>query len=194
MLIMLTIASIPTVVLNAPVGLAAMLWARWRQRAALKHSDVKLRAADVLLSEKMRFAVVAVPLLWIGYAAALLLATPLELQDVLTLLMAAPLASYVGVVSVERGMIAMHDLRPMMARLMYDADRVAALKREQGELRDKVHNELQRLVKTDQVVAELYQMPGTLSTDDWERVRERRASHDAVEAVDGEVKNVAQGA
>ena len=47
MLVMLTIASVPTVVLNAPAGIAAVVWARWRQRTALAQSDVKLRAHDV---------------------------------------------------------------------------------------------------------------------------------------------------
>lgn len=175
MLTMLTIALLPTVVLNAPVGLTAIVWARWKQRAALRRSEVKLNAFDVLLSEQMRFAVVAVPLLWMAYAVALRMLTPLLAQDVLTLLMAAPLASYVGVVSVESGMIALHDLRPMLARLMYDVKRVEALKAEQGALRDRVHGEIMRLVESDEVVAELYHMHGQLSTTDWERVRKRQS-------------------
>ena len=126
----------------------------------------------MLLSEKMRFAVVAVPLLWFLYALCLYLFTSLQLQDVLTLLMVAPMAAYVGVVSVESGMIALRDLRPMLARLVYDADRVAALKREQLELRNRVHEEIRRLVRSDEVVAELYHMQGELSTTDWERLRE----------------------
>ena len=48
------------------------------------------RLAQVVLSEKMRFAIVAVPLLWQTYAALLLLCTSLGVQDVVTLLMAAP--------------------------------------------------------------------------------------------------------
>jgi len=181
MLTMLVIALLPTVVLNAPVGLAAIAWARWKQRAALRGSQVKLRAHDVLLSEKMRFAVVAVPLLWLFYAMALRLLTPLPSQDVLTLLMAAPLASYVGVVSVESGMIALHDLRPMLARLMDDHQRVEALKEEQSALRDRVHAEIMRMIEEDEVVAELYHMHGQLSTHDWERVRKRRASREAAD-------------
>jgi len=173
MLVMLTIASVPTVVLNAPAGIAAVVWARWRQRTALAQSDVKLRAHDVLLSEKMRFAIVAVPMLWLTYALVLLMATPVQLQDVLTLLMATPLASYVGVISVESGMIALRDLRPMLARLFYHKRQVEALKQEQVELRARVRDEIRRLVQSDDKVAELYHMQGELSTSDWERLRER---------------------
>jgi len=173
MLVMLTIASVPTLVLNAPAGIAAVVWARWRQRTALAHSDVKLRAHDVLLSEKMRFAIVAVPILWLTYALILLMATPVQLQDVLTLLMATPLASYVGVISVESGMIALRDLRPMLARLVYDKRQVEALKQEQVELRARVRDEIRRLVSSDEIVAELYHMQGEISTSDWERLRER---------------------
>ena len=171
MVVMLLVALTPSLVLNAPVGLAAMAWARWRQTAALAKSDVKLRGFDVVLSEKLKFALVAVPLLWLSYAALLSYATPLSRQDVVTLLMFAPIASYIGVVSVESGMIALHDLRPMLARLMFDAKRVEALKREQKELRDCVHAEIRHLVESDETISKMYHTQGTLTTDDWERLR-----------------------
>ena len=118
MLVMLAIASLPSVILNLPVGVLAKVWARWRQRLALARSDVKLKAHDVLLSEKLKFAIVAVPCVWLSYAA-LLLYRGMEARDVLTLLMVAPIASYFGVISVESGMIALRDLRPMLCRLLY---------------------------------------------------------------------------
>ena len=80
--------------LNAPVGLAANAWARMRQKAALARSKVKVRGNDVVLSEKIMFAIFAVPMLWLSYAALLYYLTPLELPDVMTLLMVAPAASY----------------------------------------------------------------------------------------------------
>jgi len=61
---MLMIASVPSIILNAPVGLAALAWSKWRQRVALASSTVKRTGHDVLLSEKLKFAVVAVPLVW----------------------------------------------------------------------------------------------------------------------------------
>jgi len=72
-------------------------------------------ASDVVLSEKIKFALVAVPALWLTYAVIALVATPLHLQDVLTLLMVAPGASYIGVISAESGMIDLRDLYPRRA-------------------------------------------------------------------------------
>jgi hypothetical protein len=171
MLFMLTIALFPSMILNAPVGFAAVAWAKMRQRESLARSDVKLRAYDVVLSEKMKFAVVGVPLLWLLYAGALLTTTSLDVSDVITLVMLAPLASYVGVISVESGMIALRDLRPMLARLTYDKESVEALKAEHFSLRRHVVDEIKRLVESDSVVRELYHMRGELSTSDWERIR-----------------------
>jgi len=171
MLAMGLIATLPTVVLNAPVGLAAKAYANQRQRASLKSSEVKLSAHDVLLSEKMKFAIVGVPLLWLSYAAVLLVATPMRTQDVLTLLMCAPVASYIGVISAESGMLSLRDLRPMLVRLTFSRADVDKLKLEQMALRDIVAKEIREMVKSDEVVRELYHTPGELSSTDWERLR-----------------------
>jgi hypothetical protein len=170
MLFMLILASLPTLVLNAPVGLAAIVYSKGQQRAALARSKVKVRANDVLLSEKMKFAIVAVPLLWIFYAVLLLLYTQFHLQDVLTLLMVAPVTSYIGVISAESGMIALRDLRPMIMRLLYDRESVEALKREQLDLRQRVRDEIKRMLEEDEVLRELYYMRGELGAKDWERL------------------------
>ena len=119
----------------------------------------------------MKFAVVAVPLLWLSYAGLLLSTTTLHLQDVVTLLMVAPAASYIGVISVESGMIALRDLRPMLARLLFDRERVEALKKEHHSLRRHVIAEIKGLVASDAVVRDMYHMRGELSTYDWERLR-----------------------
>lgn len=180
MLVMLLIASLPSVVLNAPVGVAAVIWAKWRQRAAVRSSSVKVTGHDVVLSEKMKFAMVGVPLVWLSYAVLALLCSDFSVHDVMTLLMITPVASYIGVISVESGMIALRDLRPMLARLLYNRKRVEALKREQVSLSRLVRNEIRQLVESDEVVRGLYHMRSgdgstILSTNDWERVRLREA-------------------
>jgi len=162
---------LPTVVLNAPVGLAAKAYAVQRQRASLKSSEVKLSAHDVLLSEQMKCAIVGVPLLWLSYAALLLIATPMATQHVLTLLMCAPVASYIGVLSAESGMLSLRDLRPILMRLTFSRADVDALKREQLALRELVSQEIAALVRRDEVVRKLYYTPGELSSTDWERLR-----------------------
>ena len=172
----LLLASLPSLALNLPVGVAAVAWARWRQQAALRGSKVKLTASDVVLSEKIKFSLVAVPLLWLSYATLLLLATPLSRSDVLTLLMVAPIASFLGVISVESGMIALRDLRPMLARLVYDRRRVNALKAEQRALQRFVRTEMDRLVSSDPEVKELYEMRGEVGAADWERLQRSSGS------------------
>jgi len=172
----LLLASLPSLALNLPVGVAAVAWARWRQQAALRGSKVKLTASDVVLSEKIKFSLVAVPLLWLSYATLLLLATPLSRSDVLTLLMVAPIASFLGVISVESGMIALRDLRPMLARLVYDRRRVDALKAEQRALQRFVRTEMDRLVSSDPEVKELYEMRGEVGAADWERLQRSSGS------------------
>ena len=72
-------------------------------------------------------------------------------------------------------MIALKDLRPQVARLMFDGDRVAALKREQQELRISVHDEVRGLVESDESVAEMYRMERPFSSSDWERIRRRNS-------------------
>ena len=47
------LASIPSLILNAPVGMAASYWANTEAKKDLKASRVKLAARDVLLSKKI---------------------------------------------------------------------------------------------------------------------------------------------
>ena len=67
-------------------------------------------------------------------------------------------------------MIALRDLRPMLARLFYDHRRVEALKGEQLDLQNRVREELQQLLVHDPVVRELYHMRGEVGAEDWERL------------------------
>ena len=175
MVTMLCVSSLPTIILNLPVGLAAMLWAKYCQRAAFAASKVKVNALDVVLSEKIKFAIVAVPSLWLTYATLLFFGTSFSLQDVLTLLMVAPVASYFGVISAESGMIALRDLRPMLARLTYNHAKVEALKGEQLFLQGRVREELHKLIESDPVVKELYQMRGEVGAKEWERLAQDKA-------------------
>ena len=99
----------------------------------------------------------------------------------------APLLRYIGVISVESGMIALRDLRPMLARLLYSRSRVEELKREQVSLSRCVRLEIKRLVEADEVVRGLYHMRSgdgstILSTNDWERVRLRDQLREARES------------
>ncbi len=114
----LMLASIPSLILNAPVGFAANYFAVTEAKKDLLASRVKINARDVLLSKKILFSIVAVPTLWIMYAVLLCLLTNLELQTIVVLLMCCPFFSYLGVMAVQAGIVDLKDLRPAYLRLL----------------------------------------------------------------------------
>ena len=113
----LALASIPSLILNAPVGFAANYYANEEARKDLKASRVKLAARDVLLSKKIIFSIVAVPALWIFYAILLILFSPLKARTVFVLFLCCPVFSYIGVMAVQAGIVDIKDLRPAYLRL-----------------------------------------------------------------------------
>ena len=116
--LIMTLATIPILLLNAPVGFAARYWAYKQAQKDLKASRVKVAARDVLLSKKITFSLVTVPLLWITYALLLFAFTPLSRSTILALFFACPLFSYLGVMAVQAGMNDIKDLRPAFLRLL----------------------------------------------------------------------------
>ncbi|EQC30752.1 hypothetical protein SDRG_11512 [Saprolegnia diclina VS20] len=111
------LASIPSFVLNAPVGLMARHVARAEQTKALAGSTVKIAARDVVLSKKIAFSIVAVPVLWISYMVLAMLFTNWKWSSIFLLTASFPLFSYFGVRSVEAGIIELKTLRPLFYRL-----------------------------------------------------------------------------
>lgn len=116
--VILILASIPSLILNAPVGTAAHIWSNREAKKDLKASRVKLAARDVLLSKKILFSLVAVPVLWVTYAILLLSFTSLEVRTVVVLFICCPLFSYLGVMAVEASMVDLKDLRPAFLRML----------------------------------------------------------------------------
>jgi glycerol-3-phosphate O-acyltransferase/dihydroxyacetone phosphate acyltransferase len=114
----LSLASIPSLFLNAPVGFAAHYWSEKEAQKDLKASRVKLAARDVLLSKKIVFSIVAVPLLWVLYALILLRFSSLEKKTILVLFLSCPVFSYIGVMAVEAGIVDIKDLWPAFLRLL----------------------------------------------------------------------------
>jgi glycerol-3-phosphate O-acyltransferase / dihydroxyacetone phosphate acyltransferase len=112
------LATIPALILNAPVGFAASYWAFTEAKKDLKASRVKLAARDVMLSKKIMFCLVGVPILWVMYALLLLGFSSFSKRTVLFLFLSCPLFSYLGVMAVEAGMVDIKDLRPAFLRLL----------------------------------------------------------------------------
>ncbi len=138
------LASIPSVIINAPVGFAARLYATSEAKKDLAASRVKLAARDVILSKKIVFAILATPVLLVVYAVLLRLLTSLETRTILVLVLCCPLFSYVGVIGVQAGMVDFNDLRPAFLRLLpgfkTQAERLPAM-------RASLQLEVRRLVK-----------------------------------------------
>eukprot|EP00428_Durinskia_dybowskii_P063624 CAMPEP_0170363748 /NCGR_PEP_ID=MMETSP0117_2-20130122/5017_1 /TAXON_ID=400756 /ORGANISM="Durinskia baltica, Strain CSIRO CS-38" /LENGTH=599 /DNA_ID=CAMNT_0010618225 /DNA_START=255 /DNA_END=2054 /DNA_ORIENTATION=+ len=141
-LVILSLASIPSLILNFPVGIAANYWAYREAKKDLKASRVKLAARDVLLSKKILFSLAAVPILWVSYALIAFLFTSLETRTIIVLFLCCPVFSYIGVMAVEASIVDLKDLRPAFLRL---------LPKQQAEAlpaqRIAIHKELRALVK-----------------------------------------------
>jgi len=118
LLVVALLASVPTIFLNAPVGLAAKFWAEAQAKKDLKKSRVKLQARDVVLTKKIMFCLVAVPTLWISYALLLYFFSSLEPRVILALFLCMPVFSYIGVTAMEAGAVKLNDLKPAFLRLL----------------------------------------------------------------------------
>lgn len=117
-LLIFLLASIPSFILNAPVGFMARHVALAEQKKALAGSNVKVAARDVMLSKKIAFSIVAVPVLWFIYLLAAVLFTNWYWSSILLLLCSFPLFSFFGVRSVEAGIIELKTVRPLFYRLL----------------------------------------------------------------------------
>lgn len=142
--IVLTLASIPSLLLNAPVGFTANYFAYREAQKDLKASRVKIQAKDVLLSKKIIFSLVAVPVLWIFYGLLLILFTNWKVQTIVVVILSFPFFSYLGVMAVEAGMTDIKDLRPAILRLMpaFKTQAIAL-----PRLRQQLQEDVRQLVK-----------------------------------------------
>lgn len=118
MLAVFSLCSLPTLILNLPVGVIAKFLAERERKTALKASVVKVHARDVMMSKKIVISLVLVPTLWVFYAVMLLCFSPLPRDMVLLLFLSMPILAYLGVISAESGMTDLKDLRPAFLRLL----------------------------------------------------------------------------
>ena len=117
LLLLLLVSLIPTLFLNLPVGIIAHQWSLWRRKKALARSKVKIKAMDVMLTEKVLLCIVLVPTLWIFYGLTLFLCTDIDLPTLSFFIYSFPLFSYMGIVTTEAGMVELKHLKPILKRL-----------------------------------------------------------------------------
>jgi glycerol-3-phosphate O-acyltransferase/dihydroxyacetone phosphate acyltransferase len=123
LLVLLFIAAIPTVFLNLPALMLSSLYANRRRKKALAKSKVKVKATDVMLTERIMFCIIAVPALWILDGFLLRKFTSLDGFAIALIGLSMPLFSYAGIMFAEAGMVNYKQLRPYMMRLFPSARR-----------------------------------------------------------------------
>jgi glycerol-3-phosphate O-acyltransferase/dihydroxyacetone phosphate acyltransferase len=116
-LILLALAAIPTLFLNLPVGILAGIYSESRRKKLLAKSKVKIRAFDVMLTEKVLFCIVAIPTLWFVYFLVLFFFTDMDGPTIALFILSLPLFAYVGIIVSEAGMVGLKDLIPYYMRL-----------------------------------------------------------------------------
>jgi len=117
MLFLLVLAAIPTIFLNLPVGILAGMNAERRRKKALARSKVKIRAYDVMLTEKILFCMIAIPTMWFMYFLVMYFGTNFDGPTIALCIFSLPLFAYVGIIVSEAGIVEFKDLRPYLMRL-----------------------------------------------------------------------------
>mmetsp|Transcript_24282 Transcript_24282/g.38100 ORF Transcript_24282/g.38100 Transcript_24282/m.38100 type:complete len:663 (-) Transcript_24282:87-2075(-) len=118
-----TLAALPAIFLNLPVGLASRIYSNRRRKAALAASKVKVKGYDVMLSERVLCSIILVPTLWLTYAALLFFFTNLDGPSMAVCVTSFPLFSYWSIMAAESGMVDVKDLRPYVMKLIPSARR-----------------------------------------------------------------------
>eukprot|EP00611_Tribonema_gayanum_P009977 TRINITY_DN1988_c0_g1_i1.p2 TRINITY_DN1988_c0_g1~~TRINITY_DN1988_c0_g1_i1.p2 ORF type:complete len:692 (-),score=255.23 TRINITY_DN1988_c0_g1_i1:552-2627(-) len=155
------LAAIPSIVLNAPVGLVARKMAEAERKRALAGSVVKITARDVMMSKKIIISIVMVPTLWLAYALALFFWADWQTSTKVLAVLAMPVFSYAGVMATEAGMVDAKDLKPVLMRLRPEVRReMLAL----PALRARVQAELRAFVaRVGPSLGDIYNNPQPLS-------------------------------
>lgn len=118
LLVLLALGAIPNIFLNLPVRLLADVYAEQRRQKALANSKVKIHGYDVMLTEKLTFCIVVVPLLWLLYGLIMVFFTNFDAQTITLCFMCFPVFSYAAIISSEAGMVDGKDLKPYFLRLL----------------------------------------------------------------------------
>jgi len=139
LLVLLALSALPNIFLNLPVRLMADVYAERKRKKALAKSKVKIHGYDVMLTEKLTFCIVVVPLLWLVYGLIMVFFTNFDGQTITLCFMCFPVFSYTAIISSEAGMVDGKDLKPYFLRLLPSTrKRLRALPKQRRELRRDV--------------------------------------------------------
>lgn len=146
LLLLFSVSLIPGLLLNLPVGIITHQWALWRRKKALAKSKVKIKALDVMLTEKVLLCIVLVPTLWVSYGLALYFFTNVDLPTLSFFIYSFPLFSYMGIVTTEAGMVDLKHIRPILKRLFPSSKRrMMKLPEERKELQKDLRDFIRKI-------------------------------------------------
>lgn len=167
LVILLLLAAAPALLINLPVAILAGMYSESRRKVLLSKSKVKIRAYDVMLTEKIMFCIVMIPCLWFLYGFLMYHFTNMDGPTLALAIISLPVFAYVGIVVTEAGMVDLKDLRPFVMKLFPSSrKRLAAL----PETRLKLQSDLRRYIKKlGPVLGDIY-----FGKDlDWQSIQER---------------------
>lgn len=182
LLVLTALSALPSLFLNLPVRIMADIYAERRRKKALAASKVKIHGYDVMLTEKLTFCIVVVPLLWLVYGLIMVFFTNFDGQTITLCFMCFPVFSYTAIISSEAGMVDGKELKPYLLRLLPSTrKRLRALPKQRRDLR----RDLRAFVKkVGPAFGELYHRKSV----DWTQVTSRLSenSADIMEKIVGE--------
>ena len=161
------LATVPTILINMPIGVLADMYSESRRKVLLARSKVKVRAYDVVLTEKVLFCIVMIPILWTTYGLMLYWFTDMDGPTLTLTITTLPLFAYVGIIVTEAGMVNAKDLRPWVMKLFPSSrKRLAAL----PETRLELQRDLRQFIKKlGPVLGEIYYKKDL----DWGAIQEK---------------------
>ena len=98
LLVLLLLSALPNIFLNLPVRVMADIYAERKRQKALAKSKVKIHGYDVMLTEKLTFCIVVVPLLWLLYGLIMIFFTNFDGQTITLCFMCFPVFSYAAII------------------------------------------------------------------------------------------------
>ena len=166
LMVLLALSALPNIFLNLPVRIMADIYAERRRKKALAKSKVKIHGYDVMLTEKLTFCIVVVPLLWLLYGLIMVFFTNFDGQTITLCFMCFPVFSYTAIISSEAGMVDGKDLKPYFLRLLPSTrKRLRALPKQRRDLRRDVRAFVK---KVGPAFGELYHQKSV----DWTQITE----------------------
>lgn len=123
LLVSMAMGVLPQLMFNVPLMLLASRFASVEQQKSLKSSSVKLAARDVVMSYKVIYVLMFIPVLYVIYGMLLWAFTDCCLTSRILILLSLPLFAFWGMKASEQGVRAYVDIVPLFRRLVLPEDR-----------------------------------------------------------------------